>query len=147
MRISIVLWTVLAILTLSSKCALADQGLMADQGLKVGQIWNYDTRSHEPDSKITIVQFDSTSVHVSVSGLKIKDPQSEDGIADSIGHLPLSRKVFENSATKLLGVADKLPNFEDGLNDWTKAMKKGEATLISIPIKEVIRQVEFMINQ
>ncbi len=141
MRISFVLWTSLAILTFSSKFAIAEQEL------KVGQVWGYDTRAHEQRSHLTIVQFDSTSVHVSVSGLKIKDPESVDGIADSIGHLPLSRKVFENSATKLIGTVQQLPSFEDGLNDWIKAKKRGEATLISIPVKDVITQVELMINQ
>lgn len=141
MRISFVLWTVLAILIFSARLAIAEQEL------KVGQVWSYDTRSHEQESKLTIVQCDYSSVHVSVSGLKIKDPKSENGIADSIGHLPLSRRIFENSVTKLLGAVDKLPNFEDGLNDWIKAQEKGEATLISIPIKDVITQVELMINQ
>lgn len=141
MRFSFVLWIALAILTFSSKFAIAEQEL------KVGQVWSYDARPHEQGSNLTIVQFDLTSVHVSVSGLKIKDPESADGFADSIGHLPLSRKVFENSATNLVGMVKKLPNFEDGLNDWIKAQKKGEATLISISVKDVIAQVELMINK
>ncbi len=141
MRFSFVLSTMLAIFTFSSNFAVAEQKL------EVGQVWGYHTRPHEQGSSLTVVQFDSTAVHVSVSGLKIKDPESADGIADSIGHLPLSRKVFENSATELIGTVQQLPSFEDGLNDWIKAKKRGEATLISIPVKDVITQVELMINQ
>ena len=117
------------------------------QELEVGQIWKYNCRSNETDSTMTIVQIDKDVIHVSVSGLKIKDPDAEDGISKSIRHLPLSPKSFNSSKTALVGFTKTLPEFEEGLSDWYKAKAKGEASAISLPLIDVIRQVEIMINQ
>ncbi len=115
--------------------------------IAVGQIWKYDARPHESKSTLTIVQIDDNVIHVSVSGLMVKDPDADDGIAESIRHLPLDISAFNKSKTKLVGAVDKLPEFEEGLSDWVKARNKGIAKPITIPVKEVISQVEIMINQ
>ncbi|THB72874.1 MAG: hypothetical protein D6B28_04710 [Gammaproteobacteria bacterium] len=140
MRFAYILSAITAFLLLFSTCVRA-------QDLMVGQIWKYKARPHESQSTITIVQLDNYVVHISISGLKVKDPDADDGLAESIRHLPMEINAFNNSKTKLVGFTEKLPEFEEGLADWIKARNRGEAKPISIPVKDVIEQVEIMINQ
>lgn len=140
MRFAYVLSGVLAFISINCSSAFS-------QDLMVGQIWKYDSRPHETNSTLTIVQIDQDVIHVSVAGLSVKDPDADDGIAESIRHLPLNITSFNASKTELVGVTEKLPEFEEGLSDWVKARERGVAKPITIPVKDVISQVEIMINQ
>jgi hypothetical protein len=65
-----------------------------DDKFKVGQIWNYNTRTGEDNSTLTILKvekYDSAGVviHIYVNGLKLKNPQRPSGFSDDIGHLPI----------------------------------------------------------
>ncbi len=140
MRFAYILSGIFVCLSVISSNALS-------QELKVGQIWEYKTRPNETKSTLIIVQIDDSVIHVSVNGLHVKDPAADDGVSESIMHLPLDIKAFNLSKTKLIGYTEKLPEFEEGLGDWLRAKKRGEAKAITLPLKDVIRQVEIMINQ
>ena len=73
----------------------------------VGQVWEYQTRQHESESKLTIVQVDSLKgqeiIHISLEGLRIKNPQAPKGYGDKVSHLPISPEALKSSVTTLVG--------------------------------------------
>ena len=123
-----------------------------DDKFEVGQIWNYETREGEEKSTIQIVKIDKYEnqeaiIHISVKGLKVKNPMIEGGFSETVGHLPLSRKSVLESVTKLIKTKKKLSDFEEGYQTWKEAFEAGEAGVFSISIAEAVKFLEKAMNK
>jgi len=123
-----------------------------DNKFEVGQIWNYRTRDGEENSTIQIVKIEKYEnheafIHISVNGLKLKNPSIEGGISETIGHLPFSRKSIMENVTKLVKQKESLSDFEEGYQNWKNAFEAEEGGVFSISIAKAINYVEGTINQ
>jgi len=49
--------------------------------------------------------------------------------------------------TKLIETAKRLPDYEDGYDEWRKAFDKGKAGVFTITVKESIDVMEKTLNQ
>jgi hypothetical protein len=72
-------------------------GTVQDDKYAVGQIWEYQTREGEEKSTLTIVNVEKnkkngTIINVFVGGLKVKNPNADNGLSDEIAHLPFSKR-------------------------------------------------------
>jgi hypothetical protein len=119
---------------------------------QVGQIWEYQTRSGEEKSTLTIVAVEKhknlgTILNIYVGGLKIKNPNADNGLSDEIQHLPFSKQAIDKSVTKLIGTAKQLPDYKDGYDEWRTALDNGKAGIYSITVKESIDITEKTLNQ
>jgi hypothetical protein len=122
-----------------------------DNKFKVGQIWNYNTRIGEENSTIEILKvekYDSTGivVHIFVSGIKVKNPHKSTGFSEEIGHLPLSKDAVLMSVTTLVSENNKLPDFEEGYNNWKEAFNSKKGGIFSITVQDAVKYVEEAIN-
>jgi hypothetical protein len=127
-------------------------GADQDEKYVVGQIWEYHTRKGEEKSTLTIVGVEKHKklgmiVNVYVGGLKIKNPNADNGLSDEIQHLPFSKEAIEKSVTKLIGTAKKLPDYKDGYDEWRKAFDNGKAGIFTITVGESIDVMEKTLNQ
>ncbi|GGZ96608.1 hypothetical protein GCM10008090_01060 [Arenicella chitinivorans] len=117
----------------------------------VGQIWSYQTRDHEAESKLTIVQIDRREgkeiIHISIDGLRIKNPQAPSGYGSDISHLPISPKALKASVTKLSGQAGILSNYKEGYQIWREAFDSGQGGFFTISVAESVDYLEQAINQ
>jgi hypothetical protein len=129
---------------------LSMSNLAFAQEFEVGQIWKYETRLNEIDSTFTIVKIDDINgkrvIHISLSGLKIKSPQAPNGYSDIISHMPFAEEALKEFVVELVGIADELPDFEEGYDQWKEAADKGEAGWFTISIAEAIQVIEDTIN-
>lgn len=118
--------------------------------IKVGQIWLYKTRINEEDSRIKIFKIDNFNneevIHLSISNLKIRNPHNGQNL-NTVGHIPISKKAFINSITKLEIQDNELPLIEEGYYDWKQAYDEGKAGVFDIEIKEVVSYIEKTMNQ
>lgn len=118
---------------------------------KVGQVWAYQTRINEADSQLTIVQIDTLKgheiIHINVSALKIKNPDSPTGYGDEITHLPISRDALQSSITKLICSVEELPDYHEGYQIWREEFDAGDAGVFSIPVAQCVECMEETINQ
>ena len=120
---------------------------------EVGQIWEYETRTGEEKSTLTIVnieknKLDDTIINVYINNLKIKNQAVKNGISDTIQHLPFGIKSINNSVTKLIGFTRILPDYNEGFNEWKSLYDIGEAGIFDITtIKETIDLMEITLNQ
>lgn len=131
-----------ALFLLSFSCAKKDQ-------YSVGQEWNYKTRPTEKNSTLTILKIEEYPetgkvIHISISGLNIKDTTSTTGIADKFIHIPISEEALSNSVTTLKKEAYKKPDSleMDGYSYWKKEFDNGNAGIFTIPVSEIVSTME-----
>ncbi|HEX7664167.1 MAG TPA: hypothetical protein VF407_06650, partial [Polyangiaceae bacterium] len=60
---------------------------------QVGERWKYLTRVGEEASTIVVVKVENSDeagviVHVSLEGLRVRNPRSPSGIASTVSHMP-----------------------------------------------------------
>ena len=120
-----------------------------DSIYQAGQIWSYKTRPGEEDSTLIIVKTEyydeviGNVVHISVTGVTIKNPNVEGGIIDNVPHMPFSESAITASAVKLIDQGGDLPSFEHGYNKW----KNASEGVFTIQVSEAIEGVELGLNQ
>lgn len=115
----------------------------------VGQEWKYKTRSAEKGSTLKILKIEEYPntgkvIHISVSGLKIKSPESPDGFANQLSHIPISEEALNKSVTKLQNETRKMPDSieMDGYSYWKKEFDNGNAGIFTIPVSEIVSAME-----
>ncbi|MDG4654879.1 hypothetical protein [Chryseobacterium arthrosphaerae] len=137
------LYTFIAVLfLLSFSCTKKDQ-------YSVGQEWNYKTRPTEKSSILKILKIEEYPetgkvIHISISGLKIKNPASPTGYAENLSHIPISEEALNKSVTNLKSETDKKPDSleMDGYSYWKREFDKGDAGIFTIPVSEIISSME-----
>jgi hypothetical protein len=123
-----------------------------DDTYKVGQVWEYQTRKGEEKSTLTIVAVEKneklgTIVNIYVSGLKIKNARADKGFSEEVHHLPFAKAAIDKSVTKLVGIAQTLPDYKEGFDQWKTEFDKGKAGVFTITVKESIDVMEKTVNQ
>ena len=124
-----------------------------DPSYHVGQRWSYHTRPGEEQSSFTIVKIEQdqqlgTVVHISIAGVRVRNPHTPTGYSETIGHMPLSREAIEKSVTALLEERASLPAaWQDGYDEWRRAVDEGRGGAFSIPVKDAVEYIEQTINQ
>lgn len=114
-----------------------------------GQEWSYKTRSTEKSSTLKILKIEEYPkagkvIHISVSGLKMKNPDSPEGFAQTLSHIPISEEALNKSVTKLKNETHKKPDSleMDGYSYWKKEFDKGNAGVFSISVSEIVNLME-----
>lgn len=137
------LYTLIAVLfLLSFSCTKKDP-------YRVGQQWNYKTRPTEKSSILKILKIEEYPetgkvIHISVNGLKMKNPVSPTGFAEYISHLPISEEALDKSVTTLKSQTGKKPDSleMDGYSYWKKEFDNGNAGIFTIPVSEIVSTME-----
>ncbi|WP_343659818.1 hypothetical protein [Chryseobacterium sp.] len=114
-----------------------------------GQEWNYKTRPTEKSSILKILKIEEYPetgkvIHISISGLKIKNPASPTGFAEYFSHIPISEEALDKSVTTLKSETGKKPDSleMDGYSYWKREFDKGDAGIFTIPVSEIISTME-----
>ena len=118
---------------------------------EVGQVWKYQTREHETNSTLTIVQVDTLNneeiIHISIEGVSIKNPQSPSGYGESVSHLPISTEALKSSVTKLVQQVSELPDYTEGYQTWREAYDSGNGGFFTISVAKCVEYMETAVNQ
>ena len=136
------------ILNLFNNCKTGnDVNDFQDDKFKVGQIWKYQNRTDEDNSKITILKVEKYNdneivIHIYVNGIKIKNELRPNEISEEIGHLPMSKESMNKSVKNLVSENNKLPDYKEGYKNWKEAFDKKEGGIFTIEIKEAVKFVE-----
>ena len=156
LQIGLILFT---ITSCSSQYQLKKELDYKDEKFEVGQIWDYETRIGEENSTIQIVKIDKYEnqeafIHISVKGLKMKNPSIEGGISKTIGHLAFARKSVVESITKLvdpkeglLGYKEGYQSWKEGYQSWKKVFEADKGGVITRSISEAVKYRETRMNQ
>ena len=119
---------------------------------KIGQVWAYNTRQYESGSTITVVKTEADDqlgsiIHISVQGVRMKNPHHKLGLSSIVSHLPCSEEAISDSVTHVVQENAALPDFEEGYQEWREAFDAGKAGVWGIPIAKMIDAMEAVLNQ
>jgi hypothetical protein len=119
---------------------------------RVGQIWKFKPRAGEDGATLTVVRVESSKelgviVHVSVKGVRIKNPHAPGGYTDALQHGPFSEEAISKSVTTLVGETKVLPPYEEGYREWRKAFDAGKGGIFTITVAETVGFMESAINR
>ena len=120
-----------------------------DSIYQAGQIWRYKTRPGEEDSTLIIVKTEyydeviGNVIHISVTGVRIKNPNVEGEIIDKVPHMPFSESAITASVVELIDQGADLPSFEEGYNMW----KSASGGIFTIQVSEAVEGMELGLNQ
>jgi len=87
---------------------------------EAGQVWTYQTRPGEEDSRLTVVKVEQqdklgTIVHIRVDGVAQKNPHAPDGVSRVIHHMPFDAEAIRKSVIELVASGVPVPDsFEEG---------------------------------
>lgn len=115
----------------------------------VGQEWNYKTRKGEENSTLKILKIEEYPetgkvIHISVNRLRMKNPASPEGFAQTLSHIPISEEALNKSITKVQNETKKMPDSTemDGYSYWKKEFNNGNAGIFTIPVSEIVNGME-----
>jgi len=126
------------------------KGSKADK-FKAGQLWKYKTRLGEENSTVMILKVEKyenaeTIIHISISGVKINNKHSPNGITEVLGHSPLSEEAVLKSVTQLIASDQELPDYYEGYNKWKEAFDNKKAGVFGLDICDVVKVIDETVN-
>ena len=112
-----------------------------------GQVWKYNHRAGEDNSRITIVKVEEEPdygevVHVYISDLAIPNESAPDGITNFICHMPFVAGAVASSVTELESDSTAMPDFEEGYQLWREAFEQEEAGVFEVSVAEGVDFVQ-----
>lgn len=127
-------------------------GIASAQDFAEGQVWSYKTRKGEESSRVLINKVELNPklgkiFHISVSGVKVKNPHIAGGISTDLPHFPVSEATLKKSLTKLNGKSQPNPDYREGYQTWRSAFDKGQAGIFTIDVADIVGVVEQTINK
>lgn len=103
----------------------------------------------EPTSTLVIGRIEKreggTVVHVSVLGLRVRNPSSDSGVASEVAHMPFSEQALLASITELNGQSSPDIDFESGYEQWLKGT--GGEGAFALTVAEAISNVEETVTE
>lgn len=126
---------------------IASSTLAADSVLRVGDCWTYNTRPGEEASFLVIRKIEHLPklgdvVHISIFGLRIKNPTAPRGYTDQAGHLPISESSLKASLKERIKKEIPEVDWQEGYKMWIDA--KGGA--FTKPVSDCVDFMEEAIN-
>jgi hypothetical protein len=117
-----------------------------------GQVWRYNTRPDEAQSRLTILKVEShdklgTIVHIAIEGVSVKAPAAPGGVSRVISHLPFGEDSLRKSVTELERSVERLPEYEEGYRQWKEAFDAGKGGIWTTPVSEAIAAMEQALNR
>lgn len=127
-------------------------GLARSADFAEGQVWFYKTRTGEEGSTVLINKIESDPrlgpiFHISIAGVKVKNPRSPSGVTTELPHSPVSKKTLDDSVTKLVAKSTPNPQYLEGYKEWKSAFDNGGAGIFTIPVQEIVGVIEKAVNQ
>lgn len=131
---------------------LAYFGSVSAQDFREGQVWSYKTRKGEEKSTVLINKVDTDPklgkiFHISIFGVKIKNPRIVGGVSTELQHSPVSEETLKKSLTKMTRKDSPNPDYADGYKTWKEAFDRGDAGVFTIGVADIVGVIEKTINQ
>ncbi|HMK05631.1 MAG TPA: hypothetical protein VK489_15625 [Ferruginibacter sp.] len=104
-----------------------------------GQVWQYDTRSGEENSTLTVLAIEEGEyyaiIHVRIENINFIN----DGC---LPHLAFSADAVMASVTDFVKHLDAVPDFKEGYTHWKQAFEDRKAGYWRITVKEAVEAIE-----
>ena len=118
---------------------------------QVGQIWSYETRANEPNSRLIINKVElvdrlTVIVHVRIEGLKFKNDKLPNKQQDAFPSLPFGESALKLSAIKIVGQQSPRADFQSAYQVWRTDYESGQAGFWDGSIAQTLDLLEATYN-
>ena len=112
-----------------------------------GQLWRCSGRSAAEAPLVLINRVDRHPLggeiyHVSITGVRVKNPTEPTGITTVLPHVPLIRQTFERSQAEFVRLQQPDPAHLTGYAQWKQEFDAGNAGSFGVGMAEVLDFVE-----
>ena len=119
---------------------------------EIGQVWEYETRPGEEESRLYIGEIDEHEelgkiYHIYVENVMIENKRIESGHQTALPHAPVSESALDASVTKFVEKIDVTPDVSNGHKIWKEAFDSGKAGVYNIPVATIIEYLEGIAKQ
>ena len=145
-----------AALLFAAACSPADGGGLQDYDgstFQPGQVWSYRARPGESGSRLTVLKVErhpelGTIVHVSITGLEIRNALEPGSHISQIAHLPFSEEALLRSVRAKLRDGAPTDAGDAGYRAWRRALDRGEGGgVFTVGVAESIGVAEEVIGK
>jgi|SRR4026207_823247 hypothetical protein len=117
-----------------------------------GEEYSFEGRPADDQPRFLVLKVDAhpklgNIVHISISGVRIKNAQAPKGIFDHVQHFPMAEPALDKSRAKLLKSGSIVPDFQSAYQEWRKPFDQGKAGIWSAPLAECLQAMEQSINR
>ncbi len=151
-RKGLVLFLVVVFSSNVSYAYIAKQQIAVEQqsGFMAGQVWSYETRSHEKKSKLTVLKVDyfedAVVVHIRLEGIKLLDPTEPHGFRTIVPHMAFLQTALQQSVIELVSDNKRLPEFSKEYQNWREGDGVGTAWAWHFSILRALSGLEEIYN-
>lgn len=115
--------------------------------LEAGQIWRYQTRAGEEDSRLFIARVDrgpsgQAIYHIYLDRLKLRNPLMPGGMQDHMPYAPVTRESLDASVIELLQSNAEMPDISEDYAVWLLAFEKGQTGVFTMPVQQIVQHIE-----
>ncbi|MGY3232455.1 hypothetical protein ACVWWJ_003939 [Luteibacter sp. HA06] len=115
-----------------------------------GQVWTYDHRAGEDDSRVVIRKMgveaeDGEVFHVSILGVKLRNHRVPGGAQPAMHHAAVLRTTLDKSLRELTSASDQDQAWENGYAVWRQAYDNGDAGVFELSIAEILGYIEMVV--
>ena len=118
----------------------------------VGQLWACQGRHDGEQPTLLINRIDQHPLgggniyHVTLDGLKIRNPRVPEGIMTQLAHAPVTDQTLQRSQLRLLGQQSADPAYLQGYGQWREAFDAGNAGSFGVSVATILEIVERQLN-
>jgi len=117
-----------------------------------GQLWRCAGRSADEAPLLLINRVDAHPLggeifHVSISGVRVKNPADPSGFTTRLPHVPVIRQTFERSKAEFLRNEVPDPAFLTGYAQWKREFDAGNAGSFGVSVAEVLDFIEQAVSK
>jgi len=112
-----------------------------------GQLWRCTGRTPDENPTVLINRVDQHPLggeifHVSLDGVRVKNPNLPTGVMTSLPHIPLVRQTLNLSAATFVRLQEPNPAYLPGYEQWKRAFDAGNAGSFGVSVAEILNFVE-----
>jgi hypothetical protein len=112
-----------------------------------GQLWRCAGRNADETPLLLINRVDQHPrggeiFHVSIAGVRLKNPADPSGITTTLPHVPVIRQTFERSQARFVRPQAPDPAYLAGHSQWKQEFDAGNAGSFGVSVAEVLEFVE-----
>jgi hypothetical protein len=115
-----------------------------------GQVWTYDHRPGEDDSRVVIRKIglepeDGEVFHVSILSVKLRNHRVPGGAQPAMHHAAVLRTTLDKSLREVTPITNDDPAWENGYAVWRQAYDNGDAGVFELSVPEILAYIEMVV--
>lgn len=112
-----------------------------------GQLWRCNGRNGSEAPLVLINRVDQHPhggeiYHVSIAGVRIRNPSEPSGFTNALPHVPIIRQTFERSGAEFVRLQAPNPAYLAGYAQWKREFDAGNAGSFGVEMAEVLNFIE-----